>query len=284
MHSSPVMRSCLALMLLSGTRAVASQEIRGLVAQPPGAIGRTVLVVTLLDSAGRRLESTVADAKGKFHLKLPSAGAYSLRMDALGRRSHVTPLFLVDSAETLSYTHAWPEPAADTTLATSTQPIPGEPSDTAAAAPPDGVQRLPELRVDAKAEPERILGLDARMLAIKPIGRERLDSLTSRIGDFASVLRMLRVPGLRTFGSGRFSCAIAPGSIIRPSGTPCSHIVIDGARMPWPFDLNMIDPQSIDRLVVLRPIEATQFYGTGDGNGMLLIFTKIGPATREPRK
>lgn len=284
MHVRAVMCRCLTLILLSGTRAVLSQEIRGSVPQPPDAPGRTVLVVTLLDSAGRRLESTVVDGKGNFHLKLPGAGAYSLRLDALGRRGHLTPRFLVDSAETLSYTHAWPEPSADTAIAVPTPPIPGEPRDTTAAAPRDSAQRLPERRIDAKAEPERIFGLDARMLAIKPIGRERLDSLTSRTSDFASVLRLLRVPGLRTFGSGRFTCAITPGSIIRPAGAPCSHIVIDGARMPWPFDLNMIDPQSIDRIVVLRAIEATQFYGTGDGNGMLLIFTKIGPPTRKPRQ
>lgn len=261
-----------------------AQEIHGSVPPPPGAPRRTVTVVTLLDSSARRLDTTVAESSGAFHFLLPGSGAYMLRFDALGSRTHVTRPFLVDSAQSLSYTHVWTEEPAEVAprpTLPATQADSASQPDTA-----DRAQRLGVVRVEATPEPERLFGLDVRMLAIKPIGRERLDSLARRTTDFTSVIMQLAVPGLRAFqlsGSNSFTCAVAPGSIIRPGGVPCSHVVIDGARMQWLFDLSLIDPQSVERLVVLRPIEATQFYGTGDGNGMLLIFTKTGPARGRPR-
>jgi len=77
----------------------AAQVVRGTVVSDSTQRPVSSTLVRLLDSAGRRVSGAFTDSSGRFSIKAPTPGEYSLRADRIGYRSRSTPLFALSEGE-----------------------------------------------------------------------------------------------------------------------------------------------------------------------------------------
>ena len=116
------------------------------------------------------------------------------------------------------------------------------------------------------------------------IGREEIDVLLPRVATVADLLRNMNTPGLRireVMTADPLTGVMLPGYCVeisrRSGGEGCTPaaIVLNGMLQPYPEHvLRELDPQSIDRMEVLSPVDAVFQFGAQAGNGAVLIFTR----------
>lgn len=109
------------------------------------------------------------------------------------------------------------------------------------------------------------------------IGRSEIRQVEDRATDVAEVLREQHVRGLIVRRDARGACVGFPQGQVRMSGrSGCVPVIvfINGARMAEPWEGFTIPTESIDHMVLYRPIEAGNLFGLGSGNGVLEIYTR----------
>lgn len=86
----------LLLLALSGASGRA-QDVTGTVRAEVGRAPVAGAIIVLASPAGARLGATLTDDAGRYRLRAPSSGMYTLRVDVIGHRSAMVPPFRIDS-------------------------------------------------------------------------------------------------------------------------------------------------------------------------------------------
>lgn len=97
-----VSRTGVALSLAFVASAAQAQVVSGTVRNEAGGAPLPGAIVILASTSGARISGTLTDDAGRFRLRAPSAGTFTLRVDVVGYRSLVVPPFTVDSATTVT--------------------------------------------------------------------------------------------------------------------------------------------------------------------------------------
>jgi hypothetical protein len=100
MHRLAAALACLAILL---ARPAAAQGVRGDLLERGSGRPIPAALVVLLDERGARVAGALTDAGGRFELRAPRAGAYTLRADRVGYRSTLSPPLALGAGQTLVY-------------------------------------------------------------------------------------------------------------------------------------------------------------------------------------
>jgi sulfur carrier protein ThiS len=116
------------------------------------------------------------------------------------------------------------------------------------------------------------------------ISREEIDALLPRVTTTADLLRNVNAPGLRirdVYIADEFTGASTPSVCIevsrRSGGQGCkpAAVSLNGVLVPYPDQvIRDLDPNIIDRIEVLSPIDASFQFGSLGGNGAIAIYTR----------
>jgi len=116
------------------------------------------------------------------------------------------------------------------------------------------------------------------------ITREQIEPLLVRVTNTADLIRYINVPGLKirdVYVTDQFTGVSTPSICIevsrRSGGQGCrpAAVVINNVVIPYPDEmLRDLDPNIIDRIEVLTPVDAVFRYGQAAGNGAVVIYTR----------
>ena len=115
------------------------------------------------------------------------------------------------------------------------------------------------------------------------IGREEIEAALPRVTATPDLLRTMNMPGLRireVYQVDELTGAMVPGICIeirRSGGEGCrpAAVALNNVLVPYPDEvLRDLDPNIIDRIEILSPVDAQFQFGSQAGNGAVLIFTR----------
>ncbi len=110
------------------------------------------------------------------------------------------------------------------------------------------------------------------------IDRASIDKVRGRVRDAADVIQTQNIPGviIRRRGDGSLCVGYAPGQVRMMFNTGCVPMVIfiNNVRATNTELALQMPPDSIDRIILYRPVEAGALFGLGSGNGVLAIYTR----------
>lgn len=115
------------------------------------------------------------------------------------------------------------------------------------------------------------------------IGREEIEAVLPRITATPDLLRTMNTPGLRireVYQMDELTGVMVPGICIeirRSGGEGCrpAAVALNNVIVPYPDQvLRDLDPNIIDRIEILSPVDAQFQFGSVAGNGAVLIFTR----------
>jgi hypothetical protein len=218
-----------------------------------GPVGGAVL--RLLSADGEEEALTLADSVGRFRLSPPEAGEYYLLAERIGYGPTRSPLLALSTDGT-----------APVELMMTPAPL--------------GLAGF-EVSVEERAADElRVLGLARAQLGNRWIDRSDIEAIPIK-RDMGTVLEWQGIAGLRVVRPEN----LAPGSadlglcvslqrarLGRGEGT-CALIVLNGVPVAGPQAI-LIDPETIESMAVLLPVEATTQWGTLAGRGVVMIWTR----------
>ena len=93
----------LAALALLPARALAAQAIRGVLVERGGGRPVAAALVVLLDAGGARRGAALTGADGRFELRAPFPGTFTLRAERVGYRSIASPPLALAAGQTLDY-------------------------------------------------------------------------------------------------------------------------------------------------------------------------------------
>ncbi|MFQ5538499.1 MAG: carboxypeptidase regulatory-like domain-containing protein [Gemmatimonadota bacterium] len=214
-------------------------------------------VLTLLDPSGKSRGQALSDSLGRFVLAPPQAGEYYLEAARFGYEPTRSPLLSLSM-----------EGTATVDLMMTPAPI--------------GLKGF-EVTVEREAQEFlRSFGLSPKVLGNRWIDRRDIEAVAIR-QDAGQVLQWMNIAGMRVMrpentspGSDDIGLCV---SIMRGrtggGADRCALNVLNGLPITGPNAL-AIDPDAIEAMAVLRPAEATTFFGTLGSAGALLIWTRAG--------
>lgn len=245
-----------ALLAIASPGSVDAQTILGRVLdqmneEPVGGV-----IVALVSASGEERLRTLTDSAGQFVIAPPSAGEYLLVTERFGYQETRSPLIALTM-----------EGQAPLELMVVPAPI--------------GLEGF-EVSVEEQANEElQMMGLSLGDLGNRWIDRDEIDAIQVK-RDIASILEQKRPAGMTIMRPENF----APGSDIglcfatqrgrsADGSNQCSLIVLNGIPISGIQALD-IDPDAIEGIAVISPIEASTFYGTAAGAGAVLVWTRRG--------
>lgn len=246
---------CFALVLVGLTPpAVRSQVVQGRITDEMGERPLAAAEVSLLDEEGRQVAITLADSAGWYRIGPREPGSYSVQVDLLGYQRLVTPLLALEGDRTVNADFEVP------------------------AAPIE----LEGLRVEAEAlerlrEEVRGFGVDLDDLGERFVDRAAIEERAAA-RDFGHVLQWQSVPGLTVTRSDDTPTYLQPINqwicvqVPRSRGT-CAIFLLNGTLIT-PEAAALVPPETLDAIVVLTPVEATQTFGTDAAGGAVLLYTR----------
>ncbi len=116
------------------------------------------------------------------------------------------------------------------------------------------------------------------------IAREEIEAMMPRVRETADILRNMNTPGMRIreiYQVDRFTGVMVPGLCIevsrRAGGEGCvpAAVALNGVIVPLPDQvIRDLDPNVIDRIEILGPVDAQFQFGSIAGNGAIAIYTR----------
>lgn len=116
------------------------------------------------------------------------------------------------------------------------------------------------------------------------ISREEIEAMLPRVSETADILRSMNAPGMRirdVYQVDQLTGVMVPGLCIevsrRAGGEGCvpAAVVLNGVVVPLPDQvIRDLDPNVIDRIEVLSPVDAQFQFGSIAGNGAIAIYTR----------
>jgi hypothetical protein len=214
-------------------------------------------IVSLIERDGDEAARALTDSVGRFTLAPPTAGEYFLVADRFGYTLTRSPLLAL------------------TTVGRA-------PIDLMVVPEPIGLEGI-EISVEERAAEElQSFGLSPRELGNRWIDRERIDAIPVK-RDMGSIIERTAVVGTRiirtenlTPGSDDLGLCVSLARARTGGGQGrCALIVLDGIPIGGPQALHL-DPEAIESMAVLEPMEATVYYGTLGSAGAVLVWTRRG--------
>lgn len=257
--SSPV-RWAFWLSLLTGLAVpapAASQTLLGRVLDQVNDAPIGGVIVSLVGRDGTERVRTVSDSIGHFMIVPPEEGEYILVADRFGYEEARSPLLALVIEGQI---------AIDMTMAPE----------------PIGLEGL-EISVEEVASEElQRMGLSANQLGNRWISRQRIEAIPLKL-DVGTILEQTAQSGIRvirpsnlTTGSENMGLCVALTRARTGAGRgTCALIVLNGIPIAGVQALD-IDPESIESMALLGPIEATTYFGTLGRSGALLVWTRRG--------
>lgn len=246
--------------LLAGTPLPASaQTLVGRVLEERRETAVGGAVVSLIDRQGRERLQVLADSAGRFVLVPPEAGEYVLQAVRLGYETTRSPLLALTVE-------------GRTTLDLMMVPL------------PIGLEGL-TVEVEAAANAMlRPFGLSTQQLRNRWIDRADIDAVAVK-QDPAHVIQWQNIAGVfvarpesSVAGSDDMGLCVSFKRGRSGAGADrCAVTVLDGQIVPGPVAM-MLDPDALEGMAVLTPVEATTLYGELGGAGAVLLWTRRGSA------
>lgn len=255
---APRVRTALpfAVALLAAATPARAQTILGRVLddvneQPVGGA-----IVSLIARDGEQRARVLADSAGRFVLTPPEAGEFVLVAQRFGYIDTRTPLLaLVTDGQAPLELLMTPEPL--------------------------GLEGLEVSVEELAAEELSRMGLSPRQLGNRWISREKIDEIPVK-RDVGVIIERTAQAGLRvirpenqTMGGDDMGLCISLNRATRMGRGTCALNVLDGVPISGPQALN-IDPEAVESIAILDPMEAAFQYGTIGGNGAVLFWTRRG--------
>lgn len=115
------------------------------------------------------------------------------------------------------------------------------------------------------------------------MSREEIEAVLPRIQTTPDLMRNMNMPGLRireVYQVDEITGVMVPGycvEIRRSGGEGCTPaaVALNNVLVPYPDQvLRDLDPEIIDRIEILSPVDAQFQFGAAAGNGAVLIFTR----------
>jgi hypothetical protein len=217
-----------------------------------GPVGGAVL--RLLSADGDEEALTLADSVGRFRLSPPEAGEYYLLAERIGYAPTRSPLLALSTDGT-----------APVELMMTPAPL--------------GLAGF-EVSVEERAADElRILGLTPAQLGNRWIDRSDVEAVAVK-RDMGSVLEWQSIAGMSIIrpenlarGSDDMGLCVSLTRARRIGAGSCALIILNGVPVPGPRAIH-IDPETVESMAVLLPVEATTFWGRLGGSGALLVWTR----------
>lgn len=216
------------------------------------------VIVSLVGRNGAEQVRTVSDSLGQFVLAPPEEGEYILIADRFGYSEARSPLLaLVMEGETAIDLIMAPEPI--------------------------GLEGLEISVEEAASEELQRMGLSANQLGNRWISRQQIEAISLKL-DMGAILEKTNQTGIRVIrpssdsglgGADMGLCVAITRARTGGGRGTCALIVLNGIPIAGVQALN-IDPESIESMALLEPIEATTYYGTLGGSGALLVWTRRG--------
>jgi hypothetical protein len=202
---------------------------------------------------------TLSDELGRFRVTPPEAGAYTLTAERIGYRFAQTPLLDLDT---------------DGTVALELTMMPA----------PIGLEGL-DVEVDVAAEAAeelRLAGVEPRSLGQRWISRADIEAVAVR-SDVGRLLEWQQIPSLQVLrsenanplGDDMGMCLSLLRARTGAGMGRCALGVVDG-RAVTNEELQYVDPETVEAMAVLQPIEATILFGVRGEAGALMIWTRRG--------
>ena len=246
------------ILAVSWPQSAQAQRALG---QVVDAVSRTVVpgtLVTIRDGAGEMVGMAISDARGEYSISLPSTGPFNVSARAPGYQELAAESVRFDvELPTLLHFELDPDPL-----------------------------QLEGIEVELGAE-TRIarelawLGLSAMELGERMVTRDEIE-VRQTARDVGAVLEWQQISGLQiartenTYGSNGppMLCAYLARGRTAMGQQRCALTVLDG--VPIATDVaEMIDPDNLEAIIILNPVEATQRFGTAAGGGALLLFSRV---------
>ncbi len=236
---------------------VAAQTILGRVLDELSEQPVPGVVVSLVARTGEERLRALSDSAGNFVIRPPEAGEYLLVTDRFGYLETRTPLLALGT-----------EGRASMDLMVAPEPI--------------GLEGL-EISVEELAAEELTrMGISLAELGNRWIDRDQIEAIPVK-RDMGVILERTAQPGIRinrpenlTMGSDDLGLCIALTRVrTAQGGGRCALVVLDGVPISGPGALD-IDPDAIEGIAILEPIQASTFYGTLGGAGAVLVWTRRG--------
>lgn len=242
-------------LLLLPAPSVRAQTLRGRVLEDGRNTPVAGVAVSLVDRAGKDRAQATSDSLGRFVLEPPGAGEYVLEAERLGYEPTRSPLLAIKD-----------EGAVSIELMMTPQPI--------------GLEGI-EVSVEVRAEELlATYGQTPTSLGRRWISRKDLEDmpLTTGPGD---AIRWRSVPGVWVYSdqggaAGVKQLCVAFQRARRASGEPrCAIVLVNGTKVS-PAQAAQIVADEIEAVAILTPTDASIFYGTEGGGGVVLIWTRQG--------
>ncbi|MFQ5538323.1 MAG: carboxypeptidase regulatory-like domain-containing protein [Gemmatimonadota bacterium] len=141
-----------------------------------------------------------------------------------------------------------------------------------------------EMRLDTRPIPIApiTVTVDARPLTERSMGgltitRAEIEKVKSHVRDVADIVKTQHIPGIViSRDSGNLCIGYVTGQVRMSFRRGCVPMVvfINNVRATNTNLAVQLPPESIDHIVIYKPIEAGNLFGLGSGNGVLAIFTR----------
>lgn len=244
------------LTVISFPTQGAAQTILGRVLDHANEAPVPGVIVTLVTREGDERVRTLSDTIGNFVIVPPEDGEYFLVAERFGYLQTRSPLLALGT-----------EGRAPLELMMVPQPIGIE-----------GVSISIEERV---AEELQIMGLSPNMLGRRWISREKIEAIPVKM-DMGVILERTAQIGMRVMrpenmapGSDNMGLCVSLARASSGGRATCALVVLNGVPISGVQAL-AIDPETIQSIAVLVPVEATTYYGTLGGAGAVLVWTRRG--------
>ena len=240
----------LATALITFSSAPASaQTLLGTVLAEGRNTGISGAMVSLLDQSGARRAGAMSDSLGRFRLVPPERGEYVVEAVRIGYATTRSPLFSLEVSGTVA-------------LEIAMNPL------------PIGIAGF---EVSGEREAEQMLGLfgvTPAQLGGRWISRHDIEKMPL-LSSPRDAIRWRNIAGVSIKED--IPNVDEPPSLcvmIRQMG--CAPIYLDGMRIPRYIALG-INPYDLEGIAILRPLEASLFYGTDSSStGVVLMWTRSG--------
>lgn len=152
---------------------------------------------------------------------------------------------------------------------------------------PGGTRLLVEMRLDTRPIPMAPLsvtvegpGIDLDVVRARGgllITSEEMDEVRQTSRDASDVLRSLHVPGVivRHQSNGDICVGVSAGQVkLQQTGCVPMVIFVNDVRATSPEMALRLPPDSIERMVIFKPVEAASLFGLGGASGVWMIYTR----------
>lgn len=248
----------LGALLALGTAAhpLAAQTVAGRVLDDTRGSPVSGAVVRLLDPKDKEKAQAMTDSLGRFTLAPPEDGKYVMVVERLGYETTRSPLFAM---------HVGGDPV---------------PLDLMMTPAPLGVEGLEVSVEEEAADLLGQVGLTPRTLGKRWIDRKFIESVQVKT-NIGSAIRWKNVPGVTVHDE----ASLSPSKTYDPENglsfcilvagvnSGCALLVLNGTVVSGE-QIALMDPDAFEAVAILKPAEATTFYGTQGGWGAVLFWTR----------